>query len=119
MKYNFKSIKRMKDTDLRDEAWTRYFLKGHYKTKPVKVSPSLQDDWHYAYDEDGEGWTEFGFFEANEMTDEEIDEAVEEMKIRPAFPAWDCSGLVFTSWITWYKNPCGWVSVIHRKSIDV
>lgn len=120
MKYNMATIKRTKDKELKDEMYMRYFAKNFKKQKPKKPIKSLQDDWRgYQKEGDYEAWTEYGFFEAEGMTDEEIDEAVEEMKIRPAFPAWDCSGLTFTLWITWHRNPCGWISVIHRKAVDL
>ena len=117
MKYNMATIKRTKDKDLKDEMYERYFLKYMRKQKPRKPTKSLQDDWHLIGDESGDHWTEFGFFEVGDMTDEEIEEHVEGMRERVSSP-YDCSGQVFTLWIEWHRNPCGWVSVIHRKGID-
>ena len=99
--------------------FNRYINRKVYRKKQAVPVKSLQDDWHRIYDEDGEGWKEFGFFEADGMTDEEIQEYVDDMRIDPNFPAWDCSGLAVTAWIDWHRNPNGWISVVHRVSIDV
>lgn len=99
--------------------FNRYINRKVYRKKQAAPVKSLQDDWHRIYDEDGEGWKEFGFFEADGMTDAEIQEYVDGMRIDPNFPAWDCSGLAFTAWIDWHRNPNGWISVVHRVSIDV
>ena len=116
MKYNFRATKRYKDDEVRMEAIARYWFK-RYNKKQGKELKSLQDGWHSIGDWDS--WTEFCFFEADGMTDEEIEEAVNSYRIEPSFPAWDCSGLAFTAWITWHRNPCGWISVVHKIDLDV
>ena len=84
--------------------------------RPIK---SLQDDWHIRCDdEDGTNWTEYGFFEAEGLTDEEIQEYVDGMR-EEIHSLYDCTGREFTLWIEWHRNPCGWISVIHRKGLDV
>jgi len=118
MKYNIASIKRMKDEQLKFDAMTRYIEKRCHKTKP-KVIKSLQEDTRlYCSDRLGTDWIEYGFFEADGMSDEEIQEYVDEMEIHIYSP-YDCTGKVFTQWITWHRNPCGWISVIHKKGLDV
>lgn len=118
MKYNCASIKRMKDGLAKNDAMIRYIEKRCHKTKP-KTIKSLQDDTHLHYsDRLGESWFEYGFFEAKDWTDEEIQEFVDDMEIHINSP-YDCTGMVFTQWITWHRNPCGLVSVIHKKGLDV
>ena len=118
MKYNMATIKRTKDKDLKDEMYRRYFAKDFKKQRPKKPIKSLQDDWHYiSSDEYGESWAEIGFFEAEDMTDDEIQEWVDGMRERVTSP-YDCSGQTFTQLITWHRNPCGWISVVHWKAID-
>lgn len=118
MKYNCASIKRMKDGPLKSEAILQYLEKRFHKTKP-KVIKSLQEDTRlHCSDELGTDWIEYGFFEAKDWTDEEIQEFVDDMEIHINSP-YDCTGMVFTQWITWHRNPCGLVSVIHKKGLDV
>lgn len=117
MKYNLATIKRIDNKELREEMISRYLVKKSKKFRPFTDIPSLQDDWHRIYNEQGDSWQEFGFFEPGDMTDEEIDEWVEGMREYVHSP-YDCSGEVFTLWLHWYRNPCGWISVIHGKGID-
>ena len=118
MKYNIASIRRMKDNQLKTDATIRLIEKKLHKQKPKRIK-SLQEDTRLYYSEkDYESWLEYGFFEAGDMTDEEIQEYVDEMEIHIYSP-YDCTGKVFTQWITWHRNPCGLISVIHKKSIDV
>lgn len=118
--YNLKRAKRLKG-DARDEALEKYclkkFNKQKHKTRPVL---SLQDESHYLSDGDyyGAGYTEFGFYEVGEMTDEEIQEEVDDMREEIRSP-YDCTGRRFTQWITWHRNPNGLVSVVHKFGIDV
>ena len=119
MKYNMATIKRTSNEDLKNEMYKRYFMKGFKKQTPKKPVKSMQEDWHYVTTDKkyGETWAEIGFFEAEGMTDEEIQEYVDEMKMYVTSP-YDCSGQVFTWLISWHRNPCGWISVVHRKAID-
>lgn len=122
MKYNIKAIKRYINKHGQDDTALALLEKNVNKkvyNKKVGVPPkSLQDDWHVLYDEDGEGWKEYGFFEAEDMTDEEINEYVEAMRVEIHSP-YDCTGKAFTMWIDWHRNPCGWISVVHRLCLDV
>lgn len=122
MKYNYKSIKRMKDKDLRDEALTRLCLKRSKKKKPAKPLLSIQDETRTIAPREADydyGCWQVSIFEAEGLSDDEIQEYVDGMRIEPAFPAWDCSGLAFTSYISWHRNPCGWISVVHRIGVDL
>ena len=116
MKYNYKAIKRITDNDLKMKATARYFFKKHNK-KQGRELKSLQDDWHCIGDWDS--WTEYRFFDVDGMTDEDIEFMVNSYRIDPNFPAWDCSGLAFTAWIDWHRNPSGLVSVVHKINLDV
>lgn len=118
MKYNCASIKRMKDNQQKLDATIRYIEKRCHKMKP-KTIKSLQEDTRlYCSDRLGEYWIEYGFFEGNGMTDEEIQEYVDDMEIHVYSP-YDCTGKEITIWITWHRNPCGLISVIHKKGLDV
>ena len=79
----------------------------------------MQDEcrW-YQKENEFEAWTEYGFFEAEGMSDEEIQECIDDMRIVICSP-YDCTGRELTLWIDWHRNPCGLISVIHRKAIDV
>ena len=69
---------------------------------------------------DSDSYT-FGFLEFDEwMTDEDIDSWFDEyMRIRiPPNMYWDCTGRAFTNWISWHRNPNGWVSFVHCVAYD-
>lgn len=118
MKYNIASIKRMKDDQMKSTALIRYIEKRCHKLKP-KIIKSLQEEERLCYsDRLGESWLEYGFFEAEDWTDEEIQEYVDDMEIHVYSP-YDCTGQPFTQWITWHRNPCGLISIIHKKSLDI
>lgn len=69
---------------------------------------------------DYEGYTEYGFYEDNGETDEEIRDFLnEEYRIPFHYEAWDCTGKPFTCWITFHRNPCGWISFQHVVGYDV
>lgn len=122
MKYNLRAIKRFYEKekkDLMEQAFFRNINKKTYNQKVGKPLLSLRDKERvYQKEDDYEAWTEYGFFEADKMTDEEIQECINDMWITVNSP-YDCTGKEFTMWITWHRNPCGLISVIHRKGLDV
>lgn len=123
MKYNLQAIKRYINKNSFDDTAkamvSRYIDKRTYNRKERKPILSLQDDTRlYQREDECDVWTEYGFFNVEDMTDEEIQEAIDEMRIEINSP-YDCTGKVFTMWISWHKNPCGLLSVIHRKGLDV
>lgn len=99
----------------------RRILKKVYNQKPAAPIPSLMEEMHVRYDEDGEGWREYGFFEDEpEMTDLELDKYIWDCLAREyQYRDYDCTGQAFTSWISWHRNPNGYVSIVHRICLDV
>lgn len=63
----------------------------------------------------------YGFIDFEEwMTDDDIDIWFDEyMRIRiPSHMGWDCTGQPFTNWISWHRNPNGWISFVHCVAYD-
>lgn len=99
----------------------KHILRRIYNQGMPQPPMSLQDDLHILYDEDGEGWKEYGFFELEEdYTDKEIDELLwEEIGRQYCWTPYDCTGQAFTYWIHWHRCPNGMISVVHRVCLDV
>ena len=94
--------------------------KNIYKNKDDYKMPSLIDDWHVKYDDDGDCWTEYGLCElSDEYTDMEIEKYLYEELALKIFSPYDCTGTAFTMWINWHRNPNGMISIIHHKGLDV
>lgn len=70
------------------------------------------------YDDDGFGKTRYGFLTGTGYTDEDLQELFDEMRIRPRYAAYDCTGDPFTIYITWHRNPSGLISYVHRIGYD-
>ena len=106
---------------LAQEQIKRRLLKKLYKQKEAQPIKSLADDTRIRYDEDGEGWREYGFYEDEpDLTDEELDKLIwDSLAIRYQYREYDCTGQPFTSWINWHRNPNGLISVINRVCLDV
>lgn len=67
---------------------------------------------------DWESMTEYGIDPGlSDYTDDELREFFEEQEICILSP-YDCTGKVFTRWISWSRTPAG-VAFIHRKGLDV
>lgn len=96
----------------------KYVLKRAYRGKQAKKTLSLLEEPRTAYPEDDwETAIEYGFL-GYDMTDEEIQEAIEAMRLVIHSP-YDCTGKLFTRWITVHKNPSGLVSYVHNMGLDV
>lgn len=105
-----------------DDVWReRRILKKVYGKRPVKPAKSLMekprnicknDDWESVY--------EYGFFSdrVSKLTDEEIEELVNDMWEYTGVE-WSPSGRMFTVGIDWHRNPCGLVSYVHCRGLDV
>lgn len=105
------------------DKFMKKLLKDWYKRKHRGngdvLDGSLLNEPRLAYDERDDGCTEFGFLsERTDLTDEEIEEMVEDMTLR-IFSLYDCTGKYFTKWIHTYRNPCGLVSYVHVMGLDV
>ncbi len=117
-----------------EENW-RTFAKKMYRTERGRYSEcdrarySLTEQPRIRYDnyDDewyGEYWKEYGFFngcwsDGTPKTDEEIREYIDEYLWERIYSPYDCTGQPFTRWINWHRNPCGLVSYIHYKALDV
>ena len=71
------------------------------------------------YDDDGQYKTRFGFLAGTSYTEEELRELFDEMRIRPRYTAYDCTGDPFTVYIDWHVNPSGLISYVHRICYDI
>lgn len=95
-------------------------LRKIYNQGVPQAPTSLCDDLRIRYDEDGEGWKEYGFFDPEDYSDEEINERLYETIGRPyQWREYDCTGQAFTYWIHWHRCPNGMISVVHRVCLDV
>lgn len=83
-----------------------------------KLEDSLQWCDRRRYDEDGDSWVDYGFRNIGFMTDDEIDEWMEEHEVCHSYSMYDCSGEAVTSTLHWHRNPDNTISVIHHMSID-
>lgn len=109
---------RIKDENARQEKVLRYVLKRAYKGKQAKKTLPLLEEPRVAYPEnDCEAVIEYGFL-GYDLTDEEIEELKEGMRLVIRSP-YDCTGKLFTKWIAVHKNPSGLVSYVHYMGLDV
>lgn len=67
---------------------------------------------------DWDSWTEYGFLRGD-YSDEEMQEFVDSIRIRPHYSAYDCTGEAFTICISWHRNPSGLISIVHHIGLDV
>ena len=99
----------------------RYLLKADYKRRhsALQVLEPLTEESRVMYDEYGDDVTEYGFIKGSEdWTDDEIEMWRKTSWIRIYSP-YDCTGRLFTCWITCHRNPNGVVSFVHRLGRDV
>ena len=111
----------------RDEKIVRKFLKRCAKTQMHNLKDSykvsLMDSprkGNGSYD----GYVEYGLYELSEeqkrMTEQELrDEIYEAFAIPVWHSPYDCTGKAVTQFISFHKNPCGLVSIIHHVGYDV
>lgn len=89
------------------------------------------------YDDDGESWMVYGYIMPSDilhhfanrkdhdwgdylsLTDDEVQEFVDECMTVRIFSDYDCTGKAFTRWIDWHRNPCGLISFVHAMSVDL
>jgi len=86
---------------------------------PSKVDPlaeSLRKLPRKHIDEGGECCTEYRIV-TDPMTDEEAQDLCDSMRYNINSP-YDCTGRIFTAWISWKRVPCG-IAIIHRMGLDV
>ena len=98
----------------------RLFSKLMRKGGPARPVVSLSDAPRRGYrDDDTDGFFEYGFLpeRLSDADDDVIDAVVDSMREEINSP-YDCTGLRFTMWIDWHRNPSGRVSYVHRYGID-
>lgn len=83
-----------------------------------KLGDSLQWCDRRRYDKDGDSWVDYGFRDFGNMTDNEIDEWLNEHEVHHNYSMYDCSGQAVTVVLKWHRNPDNSVSVIHYMAID-
>lgn len=95
----------------------RLFAKN-YHTDPL--AQSMREQLRYSCRDEGETVYEYGIYEDNGETDDEIAQGLKEelMRTIPNSYYWDCTGLLFTQSIHWQRTPCG-IAVVHRMGRDV
>lgn len=107
---------------LQQEKVKRRLLKKIYNQKPAEPIKPLMDAprCHY-YNEYGEGWCEYGFYEDEpELSDLELDKLIwDSLAIRYQWREYDCTGQPFTWHIHWKRLGNGLVSVINYICLDV
>lgn len=95
-------------------------LKKLNKQKPAAPMLSLMDDLHVHYDDNYESWYEYGFYDPEDYSDDELDDLLrQELGREYIWTPYDCTGQAFTSWIHWHRCPNGMISVVHRVCLDV
>lgn len=97
----------------------KLYLMGHQNDSHELAS--LMDDWHVvSRPNECDGWFEYGFFEDEpELTLDELHKLAYESFGRPyQWTYYDCTGQTFTQYISVHRNPCGYVSIVHRLAID-
>jgi hypothetical protein len=81
--------------------------------------PSMMAADHCISDEDG-NVTYFGFYAFGAAyTVEDIDEFFNDMRVELPYSDYDCTGRLFTSYLHWHINPCGFVSMVHHLCLDI
>lgn len=84
------------------------------------VCPPLTEEARNCYDNDGDGWKEYGYFDGSGMTDDEVREYIDEnIRVRPPYSPYDCTGRAFTWLVDWHRNPSGLISYINRMTLDL
>ena len=102
-------------------------LKKIYRQGKPAEHPSLMDcDRYHCGEDDFETCIEYGFLpeklygkNSSECLDETIDEWINDYIWRTINSPYDCTGKLFTRWISWHRNPCGRISFVHHLGIDI
>lgn len=108
-------------TDQKMERIFKKCMRQWYKGKhgaPKAVRPLTEEARRISESDEWESFTEYGFLSGTGYTDDEIREILDGMRLRVTSP-YDCSGQLFTMWITFHRNPSGLISYTHKIGIDV
>lgn len=125
MKTTASILMNMAEKDMVKYKEVRKFLKnlgkGEVKRRSHgdRYAMSLQDEPRRIA-RDYDSFVEYGFYEADGYTDEEITEFLdEEYRIPHYCSPYDCTGKAFTMFLEWHRNPCGLISFRHTVGYDV
>ena len=96
-------------------------LKKLFKQKPTKpIAPLYKEPrcrGEYEYCE------EYGFLPFENMSDwldEDVEEYIEEyVEVKYMYMPWDCTGQIFTRYVSWHRNPNGMISFVNHMAMDV
>ena len=97
-------------------------IKRMFRQSPWRGIRSLKDEERIGCaSEDGESFYEYGFLPEYliKYPDEEIAEWIDENMREEIRSPYDCTGLRFTHWVHFHRNPCGLISYVHSLGIDV
>lgn len=99
---------------------TKRRYREQLRREAYKPPVSLMKAPRCHYDEDGEGYTEYGIYDMEECTDEEIEQQLseewEEWQIRSPY---DCTGKIFMCGYHWKRLQNGCISIVQRFARDV
>lgn len=74
-------------------------------------------------DASGDSWdcmVQYGFFNGADMDDDDVREYIDDnIRIRPPYSPYDCTGRPFTMYINWHRNPTGLISFVNHIGLDV
>lgn len=91
-------------------------IKKRAKGDPLRYPLWVKD--RIRWDDDGEGWREYGISdEMGGWSDEELREYFDEHRY-VIYSDYDCTGRPFTQWVEWHRNPNGSVSYVHQVGLD-
>lgn len=87
--------------------------------RPYRAPRPLMEAPRYRADaDDSDYWSEYGWMPEWVATDEDAMEWCD-CNCLEIHSMWDCTGLTFTLWIDWHRNPCGRYTYIHHMGRDV
>lgn len=108
------------------------FYKRSNRASSDSLAVSLRVKNRTIVDDDGEGWTDYGYLDDDAyftimrdtgeyavFSDEAIDNYFRDYVMVRIYSDYDCTGQAFTDWLNWHMNPDGSVSFQHHMSIDV
>lgn len=63
---------------------------------------------------------QYGFFDGHKMSDADVREFINEyIRIPLPYSPYDCTGRLFTVYVSWHRNPTGLISFVNHIGIDV
>ncbi|NCU28693.1 MAG: hypothetical protein EOM85_03435 [Candidatus Moranbacteria bacterium] len=83
-----------------------------------KLEFGISDKPRRIYNEDGDGYYEFGIYDVAGMTDEEIQEVVNDMQYEYCGCNYDCCGHPFTQYIEHKRLNNNKISIVHSVGFN-